>query len=66
MSPSVVQQHPDNQFSIQKRAGHFDKKYNCGDTLQSPSSLINNMKVVISPSSLMKNITVVMPRSGTL
>ncbi len=23
--PSVAQQHPDNQFSIQKRAGHFNK-----------------------------------------
>jgi hypothetical protein len=31
MSPSVAQQHPDNQFSIQKRAGHFDKKYKYGD-----------------------------------
>jgi len=29
--PSVAQQHPDNQFSIQKRAGHFDKTYKYGD-----------------------------------
>jgi hypothetical protein len=40
-SPSVAQQHPDNQFSIQKRAGHFNKKYKSGAAAQrqSPSTL---------------------------
>jgi hypothetical protein len=30
-TPSVAQQHPDNQFFIQKRAGRFNKKYKSGD-----------------------------------
>jgi hypothetical protein len=57
MSPSVAQQHPDNQFSIQKRAGHFDKKYNCGDAAK-------RYPLVVSPTFLINNIKVVIPFSG--
>jgi hypothetical protein len=30
-APSVAQQHPDNQFFIQKRGGLFNKQYKSGD-----------------------------------
>ena len=67
-APSVAQQHPDNQFSIQKRAGHFEKKYKYGDAAKrypsvSTSFLINNIKAV-TPSALIKTIKVVIPFSG--
>jgi tRNA pseudouridine55 synthase len=66
--PSVAQQHPDNQFSIQKRAGHFDKKYKSGDVSPcSPTSQIEKVGIPQAadiPSIIRSNLKGRGPHSG--